>query len=133
MRSDRHDTAGRSTMHVPHTSNRREPLPCQTLLHERLLIQPQTRDVLSERKRRSSKREELAILVLELVPDRRLRPAPRRVVALIEEAGAIDVRRRQERTIKGRSETAAIGDRVLVQPAAVVLVSRQPVLPPSRS
>src|ERR1700694_1399007 len=102
-----HDLAGCSTMNVPHAGNRREPLPSQTLLCKRLMIQPKTRDVLSERKGRSSKREELAILVLELVADGRLRPTARRVVALIQESGTIEMRRGQKRTIKWRSETFA--------------------------
>src|ERR1700737_1442134 len=103
-----HDLVGCSTMNVPHAGNRREPPPSQTLLRKRLMITPKTRDVLSEREGWSSKREELAILVLELVPDSRLRPTARRVVALIQESGAINMRCGLERTIKGRSEPAAI-------------------------
>src|SRR5882724_2964427 len=79
-------------------------------------------------------REESAILIFKFVADGGLCPTAWCVVALVHEAGAVDMSGSQERAIDESVETApaGIGEIVLVQPLRVVLIACQAVLPPGR-
>src|SRR6266849_56151 len=80
--------------------------------------------------------KEQPVFIFEFISNSRLKPATRRVVSLIHETGAIDVRCCEERTIKEiprHTVAAPFVVIVLVQSPRVVFVSRQPMLPARRS
>src|SRR5215472_3290374 len=139
-RTPRHDAAAEAVVvHVAQPGYQRPASTRDALLCEQGVIQPQpVCETVPEVAIRIGVHESLgeaSVLVFELVAQRRLQPAPRRVVSLIVQSRAVDVRQIVEVTveeIKDRRIAAAIGHRVGVLVTMVVFVSCERVLPVAR-
>ena len=125
-------------MHVTQASDHRESTASHALLYKQGVVQAQAVGELTGNHRipvevdAGESRVEKAILIFELITQGGLRPRAGNVIALIVEAGTVNVRQVAEKAVgevKNSDVAAAIRPRVLVQRAVVIFEPSHTVLP----